>query len=586
MVELTGSPASNTTGDIEDALPSSASSSSSGATVQAVDSDASVVVGTGRNLYCFQNSPYDCEAYFGQATLALTGSLRCSACQGDPFTGIGSPGGVPTPAPVASDDDDGLSKMGQERAQGGTPSPTPVGGLRSGSDNDAGGGDPELFGVTGKMRYVVLGLVVGLGGAVLVCMCLVTVCRASRKGQRERGEEEIARSASVAPRFSSNDNSVAGFSATGDQWAWAGSSQSKPSENNQLFNLSPGASSVTRGRTADSHPGARRISVLSSTSTATPLSQRKSREYARQRVMQMSLEADQSAEERYRQSPGSGWENSWSGMAVTDTASRGGFTALPGTQQQHEHQQEKAREPELRDTMRRVGSGLRRREEPTRGSRRPAISRRDGSGMAGSGGGGANDGPGRHRNKRSGEFISPESSTMSGGRKALPPSKLSFEAEDLGRTRAVRTPAGGARMPIKGARPAGAAEAAASSAPLPRQARESINSLSDMPDWAADTAEPSARKNPVYSHSGASVSPTRAEMPGAGRSSGRASLGRPVSPGTERSREQEEDLGWGAELYRSTSLSATKKTSGKVSSGDGGFDATRSDWSLGGNVGV
>lgn len=131
FVEHTGHPASNSTGDIEavsipGGSPSQSSSSSppsssqSGAVVQATSS--SVVVGEARDIFCFSNSPYECEGYFGQASLELGGIVRCSPCEGDAFTGMGTSGGVPTPAPVEVDDDDGLSQMGQERAQGGTSS--------------------------------------------------------------------------------------------------------------------------------------------------------------------------------------------------------------------------------------------------------------------------------------------------------------------------------------------------------------------------------------------------------------------------------------------------------------------------------
>lgn len=201
LVERTGTPVSNTTGPLETIeLPGSSASSSSGAAAVAQSVGPSAPIGVARDIYCFQNSPYDCEAYFGgvgggddaEIAVQLAGAFRCNACKGAAFTGIGSADGAPLPTPADVDDDDGLSEKGQERAQGGTPSPAGPG--TGAEDGDAGPGtgpgealsdesEPELLGATGGMRWVVVGLIVGIGGALLVCMCLLTVCR-TKKGRK------------------------------------------------------------------------------------------------------------------------------------------------------------------------------------------------------------------------------------------------------------------------------------------------------------------------------------------------------------------------------------------------------------------
>ncbi|CAM9848623.1 unnamed protein product, partial [Ectocarpus sp. 8 AP-2014] len=196
LLERTGTPASNTTGPLEQLDPSTSSASSSSvatAALQTVGGSSSssgaattagsTLVGVATDIYCFQNDPYDCEAYFGDSdgeiAVQLTGTVRCNACQGSAFTGIGSAAGAPTPAPIVADDDDGLSQMGQERAQGGTPSPAGIDGSSSSSSGDAGSGlglvpeeesEPELLGTTGTMRWVVVGLIAALGSALLVCL--------------------------------------------------------------------------------------------------------------------------------------------------------------------------------------------------------------------------------------------------------------------------------------------------------------------------------------------------------------------------------------------------------------------------------
>ncbi|CAN0541006.1 unnamed protein product, partial [Ectocarpus sp. 12 AP-2014] len=238
LLERTGTPASNTTGPLEqlDLSTSSASSSSvataalqtvggSSSSAAATTAAGSTLVGVATDIYCFQNDPYDCEAYFGdgdgEIAVQLTGTVRCNACQGSAFTGIGSAAGAPTPAPIVADDDDGLSQMGQERAQGGTPSPAGVdGGSSSSSSSSSGAGsglglvpeeesEPELLGTTGTMRWVVVGLIAALGSALLICLCMLTVCR-RRKGRGERAlelagggggdAEEGSTSAMVGPR--------------------------------------------------------------------------------------------------------------------------------------------------------------------------------------------------------------------------------------------------------------------------------------------------------------------------------------------------------------------------------------------------
>ena len=238
LVERTGSPVSNTTGPLETVEPPDSSSSSPAsapaAVQQSVGGSAADSIGVARDIYCFQNSPYDCEAYFGggadgdadTADVQLEGAFRCNACKGAAFTGMGSAEGAPVPAPVDVDDDDGLSQMGQERAQGGTPSPVGPGGPDTGENTETGDvlgeeSEPELLGATGGMRWVVVGLIVGIGGALLVCMCLLTVCRTNGKKKTARtlealdgaGEEEgrlRGAAAMVGPRSGSASSVVAG----------------------------------------------------------------------------------------------------------------------------------------------------------------------------------------------------------------------------------------------------------------------------------------------------------------------------------------------------------------------------------------
>ncbi|CAN0443486.1 unnamed protein product, partial [Ascophyllum nodosum] len=109
LLELTGSPASNTTGQVVREKLSSSTAVQVQSASEGTSTPDSVMVGTGRDLYCFQNDPYECEGYFGDARIQLTGTQRCSACEGNPFTGIGSADGAITPAPLGFDDDDGLS---------------------------------------------------------------------------------------------------------------------------------------------------------------------------------------------------------------------------------------------------------------------------------------------------------------------------------------------------------------------------------------------------------------------------------------------------------------------------------------------
>lgn len=229
-------------------------------------------VGVARDIYCFQNDPYDCEAYFGDSdgeiAVQLTGTVRCNACKGSAFTGIGSAAGAPTPAPIVADDDDGLSQMGQERAQGGTPSPAGVDTSSSGAGSGLGlvpeeETEPELLGTTGTMRWVVVGLIVGLGSALLICLCMLTVCR-RRKGRSERAlelagggggdAEEGSTSAMVGPRplptsaerglgGTSNGNGVSG-----------GSMKSQ----NAFCATSPGTSAAVNVNGEESRSGSRR----------------------------------------------------------------------------------------------------------------------------------------------------------------------------------------------------------------------------------------------------------------------------------------------------------------------------------------
>lgn len=324
IVELTGSSASNSTGETVDIpLPSSTTS----VTIQSIDDGtiSSPVVGTGRDLFCFESDPYECEGYFGDARIELSGTQRCSSCGGDSFTGIGSPEGVPTPAPVGFDDDDGLSQAGQERAQGGTPSPTPVGGVRSDSSSvvgpsssasDGEDDEAELLGVTGSTKWVVIGLIIGLGSAVILCLCLLFACRASRKRKRKASEDESEHVAVVGmPRSRSSSFPYINrdeffFDGAAAMMTSADASPSSVMVENKLFGVPPTNVSVftdgTPRRGSGSFSG-----VVKSTS------QPKGLEGARQRAMQISAKADRRAEEVFcvSRKPVNGAE----GVVVTGT---------------------------------------------------------------------------------------------------------------------------------------------------------------------------------------------------------------------------------------------------------------------------
>ncbi|CBJ48868.1 conserved unknown protein [Ectocarpus siliculosus] len=272
LLERTGTPASNTTGPLEQVDPSTSSASSSSvatAALQTVGGSSSsssaaatagsTLVGVARDIYCFQNDPYDCEAYFGDSdgeiAVQLTGTVRCNACQGSAFTGIGSAAGAPTPAPIVADDDDGLSQMGQERAQGGTPSPAGVDGSSS-SSSGAGSGlglvpeeesEPDLLGTTGTMR---------------------------RKGRGERAlelagggggdAEEGSTSAMVGPRplptpAAADDTAERGLRGTNNGNGFGNGGGSSKSQH-EFWATSPGTSAAVNvnGEQSQSRSGSRR----------------------------------------------------------------------------------------------------------------------------------------------------------------------------------------------------------------------------------------------------------------------------------------------------------------------------------------
>ncbi|CAN0380253.1 unnamed protein product, partial [Ectocarpus fasciculatus] len=299
LLERTGTAASNTTGPLEQVDPSTSSVSSSVATaaLQTVGGSSSSTAGGGggfvgvaTDIYCFQNDPYDCEAYFGGSdgdiAVQLTGTVRCNACKGSAFTGIGSAAGAPTPAPIAADDDDGLSQMGQERAQGGTPSPAGVGSSSGSSSSGAGSGlglvpeeesEPELLGTTGTMRWVVVGLIAGLGSALLICLCMLTVCR-RKKGRSERAlelagggggggdAEEGSVSAMVGPRPQptaavADDTAERGLGGTSNGNV-NGNGGSKKVQH-EFYATSPGTSAAVNvnGEQSQSRSGSRRAVV-------------------------------------------------------------------------------------------------------------------------------------------------------------------------------------------------------------------------------------------------------------------------------------------------------------------------------------
>ena len=344
LLEPTGSPASNTTGQVVREKLSSSTAVQVQSASEGTSTPDSVMVGTGRDLYCFQNDPYECEGYFGDARIQLTGTQRCSACEGNPFTGIGLADGAITPAPLGFDDDDGLSQMGQERAQGGTPSPAGVGGgAGSGSDisssgenggggvggpgSDAveggGGGDPELLGVTGSMRWVVLGLTVGLGAALLVCLCLLAVCGVSKK-RKKAGHERVQ--AGVEERQSSPVHRAGAGSRSKAAVAPFYSVTSK----NQLVALSPSTPAAQAHSGWGNKSASRSISrrgSRSSSDAATPASQRN----ALQRVMDMSAEADRRAENIFcaTRPPTEGREAN--AKETPQAEKRRGVAALPGS---------------------------------------------------------------------------------------------------------------------------------------------------------------------------------------------------------------------------------------------------------------
>lgn len=663
FVELTGREAANATGEVEDVVVSSSTSSSapaSGATVQAVTADSNVNVGTGRDIFCFQNEPYDCEIYFGQATLQLTESLRCSACRGDAFTGIGSPAGAPTPAPAAFDDDDGLSQAGQERAQGGTPSPTPVGGVTSSSTTDGTGDgtrggsgsgsdadttntdEPELLGVTGGTRWVVVGLIAGLGGALMVCFCLVTVCRVSSKKTKTKDSDEEMRSAQVAPRHQtpSNDGDDThggfGLAAAGGGAAGArdGAAPESPLSNskshgNLFFAVSPGGTTAVNKRESsialsgtDSRRGSR-----SSSFRGTPLSQRRSREVARQRVIQMSAEADKRAEEDYWGSPPPGRGGSGVGTAaVTGTPSRKGFAALPASQKMEAGYEDES-EPYDYDNQ------LARQVQPAGSSAQQEIPMAAAAGAAGAGTAAAGS---RGRREDSGRAAAPpgtgrraprgdrsksrerstsrarlaastaaatnERSDLSSGRSSrsrTPPNSRrdggsgrirtnAFggsssrsrspvqETSDGGRSRsrAVRTPAGGARLPITSAAPSRASAAPASTVGSPEDPFCSTGAASAAAtaSQSAATAAPRHRaprntsRSRSRSNSNRTSDATGASGTSGARSSSSSGVTRRGNGGVRRSGRHDEvgdEPGWASELYRGSSK---RRSGGRVDS--------------------
>lgn len=668
LVELTGLAVSS-----ESSSGSEAASSS--ATVQATGDDSSLVqsvVGFAMDLFCFQNSPYECEGYFGQASVLLSDTMRCSVCEGDAFSGIGTPGGSPTPAPVAFDDDDGLSKVGQERGQGSTPGPTPVGFMGAGSDAVAGsqgGSEAELLGVTGTMRWVVVGLIGALGAAVLVCLCLLAVSRSSKGGgvKTREEEEEGMRPLAVGPRASPKEaalvergGAAVAASPTGELPLYAGSPNSIVTRN-PLFSISPGGTTVVRGSgsvgvgsRAESLAGSRRGSrTASSMGTLTPLSVRKSREVARQRVLQMSSEADSRAEAAYWKSPGSSWDESGPGLVLTDSnkikrspaSTRRSFTALTGTDEA---------ETMADETVTRRGRAVDRGAAAAQGSRVPRVGRsrsrraRGGDNSDGSTGRSVSRGRGRGRSRANSDMSIAQSEALGGinrngsdlsieiggikgavlsspgnselltrrdaimdtpdrslepvgyrsrGYRSLTPDRgprgggapprltprrassqteqgtdsASMLAPESDHTvRAMRTLAGGARLPINARRQNRGGDSPDSGSEI---TVSSIRTAPDLPEWVPDTTTLSAEDTSVYSRGATDGSPVRRVSP-VGSSYGRASR---RAGATAR---LEEDWGWATELYRTSSFK--RKGSAKVHNGK--LHAGRSDWSAEGNV--
>lgn len=541
FIERTGLPVDNSTSDV--ITESGSGGAESSATVQVQVSP--IVVGTGVDLYCFQNSPYDCEGFFGQAKLTLTGALRCATCEGDAFTGIGTPGSAPTPAPVTFDDDDGLSKVGQERAQGGTPAPTPVGfGENSGSVGAELGEKEEeatLFGTTGNMRWVVVGLLGALGTAVLLCLCLTVVCRGGgkrkRKGSARRrsnsnnGEvEEGIHAARVGPPSASRSRANANHQVHGEQESLE---KTPRSGFNQFFAVSPGTTSAKRSSVAGA--------IASTVEVGSPLAARKAREVARQRVMRMSEEADARAEANYFEGDG-GWSESGPGLAQRPTSptcsiaslgSRKGFAALPGTEREHGV-----------SGSTRTGRSTNRSTSVSRDSSTSRSASRRGSGITNP----SNSRRGSYRDD-AGVSRSPSNTRRDSGKdewifKSKPADRSRSTTPELRRDRP---------MPVKSIA-SGAVLPDVSTIPVPGPSRESSGqpfpgAASMLPTaWAADT---------LVSSEDMPITTRRPEVRGGERERGRSPR---KSTSRGRAEPSEEDGVWAPDLYRVDGVSGQGST--------------------------
>lgn len=250
------------------------------------------------------------------------------------------------------------------------------------------------------MRWVVVGLLAALGAALLICISVAFICRGESRRKKmirrrnlnvENAEEPEVQVTRVDPTNTALVNDAG-------QQAPNPSGSPPPSTVNPFFAVSPGTSK--RGS----------IAAVSSIDVSTPLSIRRAREIARQRVIHMSELADARAESGFWPS-GEGWAKSGPGMCATPSSRgslgslRGGFSALQDDDREH-------------------GSG-----QTRRGNNR-----------------------GRTVNRSASTSRSGSMSHRDLGRHGSPRGRSRSRTPEYrrDRPRGVRTPASGARMPISG----------------------------------------------------------------------------------------------------------------------------------------
>ncbi|CAN0427336.1 unnamed protein product, partial [Ascophyllum nodosum] len=175
------------------------------------------------------------------------------------------------------------------------------------------------------MRSVVLGLTVGLGAALLVCLCLLAVCGVSKK-RKKAGHERVQ--AGVEERQSPPVHRAGAGSRSKAAVALFYSVTSK----NQLVALSPSTPAAQAhsgwGNKSASRSISRRGSPShSSSDAATPASQRN----ALQRVMDMSAEADRRAENIFCATRPPTKVREANAKETPQAEKRRGVSALPGS---------------------------------------------------------------------------------------------------------------------------------------------------------------------------------------------------------------------------------------------------------------